>query len=162
MYKIIGADQKEYGPITADQVRQWIHEGRLNATSRIQVEGAGEWKLLRELPEFAANLLLLPSLVTYQAAPAVPTTNVMAGWALATGIFAFCCCCLSFIVGPVSIVLGVMALSQIRQNPNQDGRGMAIAGIILGVFSLLLFVVAMLIYLLSPEMVTNLQNRFPN
>ena len=162
MYRIIGADQREYGPITADQVRQWIHEGRLNATSRIQVEGAGQWKLLRELPEFAANLPLLPGPVSYSAAPAVPSTNTMAGWALATGIFSFCCCCLSFIVGPVSIVLGAMALSQIRQNPHQDGRGMAIAGIILGVLSLLLFLVVMLIFLLSPDMVMNLQNRFPN
>jgi len=27
MYKIIGADGREYGPITADQLRQWIREG---------------------------------------------------------------------------------------------------------------------------------------
>jgi len=24
MYKIIGADQKEYGPVSADQLRQWL------------------------------------------------------------------------------------------------------------------------------------------
>jgi len=52
MYRIIGADGKEYGPITADQVRQWINEGRANAQTRVLVEGTTEWKTLGELPEF--------------------------------------------------------------------------------------------------------------
>ena len=28
MYKIIGADGKEYGPISAEQLRQWLNEDR--------------------------------------------------------------------------------------------------------------------------------------
>ena len=28
MYKIQGADQKDYGPVTADLMRQWIAERR--------------------------------------------------------------------------------------------------------------------------------------
>jgi len=53
MYKIIGADGKEYGPITAEQLRQWIAEGRANAQSRVLLEGTGDWKPLCEYPEFA-------------------------------------------------------------------------------------------------------------
>ena len=60
MYKIIGADGKEYGPITADQLRQWIAEGRVNAQTRILPEGATEWRSLSELPEFAAAVPLTP------------------------------------------------------------------------------------------------------
>ena len=30
-YTIIGGDQKEYGPVTGDDLRQWMAEGRLNA-----------------------------------------------------------------------------------------------------------------------------------
>ena len=56
MYKIIGGDQREYGPITAEQLRQWIAEGRANAQSKIQSEGSGEWKPLGEFAEFAAAL----------------------------------------------------------------------------------------------------------
>jgi len=56
MYKLIGGDQKEYGPVTADQVRQWILEGRANGQSLVQVEGASEWKPLAALPEFAGLL----------------------------------------------------------------------------------------------------------
>jgi hypothetical protein len=53
MYKIIGADQKEYGPITGDQIRQWIAEGRVNAHTRARAEGAAEWQPLSAFVEFA-------------------------------------------------------------------------------------------------------------
>jgi hypothetical protein len=62
MYKIIGADGKEYGPITTDQLRQWLAEGRLNMQSRVLVEGTTEWKTIGDLPEFAATAPAAPPL----------------------------------------------------------------------------------------------------
>jgi hypothetical protein len=56
MYKIIGADQKEYGPVSADQLRLWITEGRVNGQTSIWPEGATEWKPLSTLSEFAGLL----------------------------------------------------------------------------------------------------------
>src|SRR5439155_23340942 len=56
MYRILGADGKEYGPVSADVLRQWIAQGRANNQTRARAEGATEWKLLSELPEFAAEL----------------------------------------------------------------------------------------------------------
>ena len=56
MYKIIGADQQEYGPVTADQVREWIDEGRANGATLIQFEGREDWVPLSSLPEFAEAL----------------------------------------------------------------------------------------------------------
>ena len=53
MYKIIGADQKEYGPVTSDQLRQWIRDGRLNAQTQARLEPSGEWQPLSNFPEFA-------------------------------------------------------------------------------------------------------------
>jgi hypothetical protein len=52
MYRIIGADQKEYGPITAEQIRQWISEGRVNAQTEACLEGTQDWKPLGMFPEF--------------------------------------------------------------------------------------------------------------
>jgi hypothetical protein len=54
MYKIIGANQLEYGPVSADQLRQWITEGRADANTQAQLEGTTEWKLMRDFPDFAA------------------------------------------------------------------------------------------------------------
>ena len=150
MYKIIGADQNEYGPITAEQVRQWVAEGRLNGLSKIQVDGSGVWKQLRDLPEFATSLPPPPPPITLGAprpasAPATPPANPLAAWALGTGIASVTCCFLP-ILSPVSIVLGAIALSQINQNPKQGGRGLATAGIVLGCISLLMGIVAWVLY----------------
>ena len=70
MYKIIGADQKEYGPITTEQLRQWLAEGRINAQTQVLPEGATEWKRLGDLPEFAG---------TAPAPAAIPTAAPPAG-----------------------------------------------------------------------------------
>jgi hypothetical protein len=59
MYKIIGADQKEYGPVTADEIRKWIAEGRANGQTLVQSEG-GPWKSLASFPELAADLSPAP------------------------------------------------------------------------------------------------------
>src|SRR6266516_3003548 len=53
MYKIIGVDQREYGPVPVEQVRKWIAEGRANAQTKAWSEGSSEWKTLADFPEFA-------------------------------------------------------------------------------------------------------------
>jgi TM2 domain-containing membrane protein YozV len=56
MYKIIGADGKEYVPASAEQLRQWITEGRANAQTKAQASGETGWKYLADFPEFHAAL----------------------------------------------------------------------------------------------------------
>ena len=53
MYKIIGADGKEYGPVNAAQLRQWIAERRANSQTRVQPDSGSEWVPLGSLTEFA-------------------------------------------------------------------------------------------------------------
>lgn len=52
-YKVIGGDLKQYGPVSEDDLRRWIADGRLNAMSLVQVYGEVEWKPLSSFPEFA-------------------------------------------------------------------------------------------------------------
>ena len=56
MFKIIGGDGRQYGPIPADQLIQWIGEGRANGQTLVQPDGALDWKPLAGFPEFAARL----------------------------------------------------------------------------------------------------------
>ena len=70
MYKIIGADGKEYGPVTAEQLHRWISEGRANAQTQVQSEGSTEWKSLGILPEFADTFVR-----TQPPPPQVETVN---------------------------------------------------------------------------------------
>lgn len=76
MFKIIGADEKEYGPITVDQLKQWIAESRVNAQTRVLTEGASEWKPLVEIPELAALLPATPPPVA-SGVPPMPGASAL-------------------------------------------------------------------------------------
>ena len=51
MYKILGGDGNEYGPVSADTLRQWVREGRANALTQVKPEGAGQWQALSSITE---------------------------------------------------------------------------------------------------------------
>ncbi len=141
MYKIIGADGKEYGPATAEGVRQWIAEGRANAQTRVLPEGATDWKTLGELPEFASALagqaVPLPTL-TPPPASAGPRTNSLAVAGLVLGLLSVTCglCCYGLPFNIAGIICSSVALGQIRREPAQQGRGFAIAGLVLSILSI--------------------------
>jgi hypothetical protein len=138
MYKIIGADGKEYGPVSAEQLRQWLGEGRVNSQTQIQPEGAADWQPLGALPEFAAELA--PSAVT--PPPGVTPvgqakTSGMAITSLVLGILGLFSCGITALFG---LVLGIIALVKIKNSQGRlTGNGLAIAGMVVsGIFLLML------------------------
>ncbi|HEY3915112.1 MAG TPA: DUF4190 domain-containing protein [Verrucomicrobiae bacterium] len=165
MYKIIGADQKEYGPITADQLRSWISEGRINAQTKVQPFGATDWKSMGELPEFASILprpappLAGPMPISGASIHPHRSVSQLAVWSLVTGIISLLCC--QWYIAPVSIVLGAVALSQLKSHPEKSGGGMAIAGIVLGVVALLLGLTFLALFIADPTRFQNLQHSLP-
>ena len=60
MYKIIGVDGQQYGPVGADLIRRWIAENRVRGDTLVQAEGATDWTPLSAVPEFAADLSAVP------------------------------------------------------------------------------------------------------
>jgi hypothetical protein len=161
MYKIIGADQKEYGPVSAEQLRQWLTEGRVNGQTKVQAAAATEWKTMAELPEFAGLLPKSPPPpppstrgVPITALPPQAGTNQMSVWAMVLGILGVLCC---QVLGPVAIVLGAVSFSQLKSHPELKGRGFAITGIVLGIVSLLMVVAFIALLLLTPDFMQNLQ-----
>ena len=103
MYKIIGADQKQYGPVSADDMRKWIAEGRVNAQTLIQSEGQTDWRTLATYPEFASAPPPTSSGVPFGANPpfgAMPQQKIPNY--LVQSILVTLCCCLPF--GVVAII----------------------------------------------------------
>jgi hypothetical protein len=165
MYRMIGADGREYGPATADQVRGWITEGRVNAQTRILAEGTGQWKLITEYTEFAP-------LFAHAAAPVsapgpiymvpTPRNNSMAVMGMVMGVLSITCgmcCCYGLPFNVLGIIFSLVALVQIGNNaPSQQGRSLAIAGLALSLLSLVLsFLMLMLGFALStPDIVRRL------
>ena len=138
MYKIIGADQREYGPVTVEQIREWIAEGRVNRQTKVQAEGGGEWRPLTEFPELVE---LLTGTITGPAVPPLPATapatpartSGLAIASLVLGILGFCSFGLTALLG---LILGIVSLARInRSNGTLKGWGIALAGtVVSGVF----------------------------
>jgi uncharacterized membrane protein len=72
MYRILGSDGNEYGPVSTEQLGQWIRERRVNGETRVQGED-GVWRLLREVPELV--VLLQPPIVVPPLIPAPMEAN---------------------------------------------------------------------------------------
>lgn len=160
MYKIVGADQKEYGPVSLEEVRDWISQGRANAQTLAKVEG-GPWKPLSSFPEFAGlvgassstsdrpGAAPPPPLAQTVYTSQGPQTNSMAIAGLVMGILAvtigLCCC--GWLFGLLGIIFSLVALSQIKRNPEQQtGRGMAIAGLVMSILGLVASIVLQIMF----------------
>ena len=52
-YFIIGGDGKQYGPVSGEDLRKWIAEGRVNGQTQAAAEGGAAWQPLSAFPEFA-------------------------------------------------------------------------------------------------------------
>ena len=80
MYKIIGQDGKEYGPVTAGQLRQWISENRVESRTPVFADGAKDWTFVGLLPEFANCFSggVPPAIAPQTIAP--PAPKIAAFW----------------------------------------------------------------------------------
>jgi uncharacterized RDD family membrane protein YckC len=72
MFIIIGGDGKEYGPVTADQVRTWIKAGRANLDTQAKALGTDDWRRLADFAEFGPPMDTPP--VIPSATPIAPGT----------------------------------------------------------------------------------------
>ena len=127
MYKILGGDGKEYGPVSVEQLRQWIADGRVNSRTSMQAVGSTDWKPLGEFPEL--NAVVPPPLPPAAAAPAaVPSqTCGMAIGSLVLGILGFMSCGVTALPG---LILGIVGLNKINKSAGRlGGQGLAISGI---------------------------------
>ena len=144
MYRIIGADGREYGPIAADQLREWIAEGRANALTRAKADGTDQWKPLTEYVELAPLLANMPPPLAVSgpiALAPMPETNSMAKASLVMGILSVTCgmCCYGMPFNLLGIAFALVAVVQIRTHPlQQQGVGLAVAGLVLSLLSLVL------------------------
>jgi len=132
MYKIIGSDGKEYGPVSIEQLRQWMAEGRVNGQTQIRLDGATGWQALGSLTEFASVTDSPPSHPPVPSTPsqATVTPQKVSGLAITSlvlGILGFCSWGITSLFG---LIFGCIGLSKISKSGGTlGGKGLAIAGI---------------------------------
>ena len=137
MYKIIGADGKEYGSITVEQLKRWIAENRVNRQTSVKAEGDANWKPLDSLPELAGAFL--PPPISPAPAPAtnsglnvvIPYRNPRALIAYYLGVFSLIPF-FGILLGITAFVLGILGLRYRRRNPAAGGAVHAWIGIVVG------------------------------
>ena len=139
-YRIVGQDGKTYGPATAEQIRAWLAQGRVDSRTPIFAEGATEWTFVGRLPEFSPSAApTTPAALRTDVVPA-QKTNGFATAGFTCGLLScmgLCCCCFA----PVSllgIIFSIIAMVQIKSSPEpQGGWGLALAGLICSVIGLI-------------------------
>jgi hypothetical protein len=145
MYKIVGADGKEYGPVGIEQMRQWRAERRINAQTRVQEAGAAVWKTAADFPELGlAPTAGVPG--PGSSPPSLPTSQAtgqpqgLAITSLVLGLLSLVC--LPVLAAIPAVICGHLARSRARRLPRlYGGAGFALAGLITGYISLVLILV---------------------
>jgi hypothetical protein len=160
----IARDGKQLGPFSLEEINRQLAAGTLSLTDNAWYEGASGWAPLSTVPgvtgaasaSAATPAAAAPSVAATPAAaasgPVVPTTVVVAApteplaiWSLVlslVGLLGFCCG--GPILGIAGVVCGHLGLSKINANPQLQGRGLAMAGLIIGYLA----VVSWALYLL--------------
>src|ERR1700691_3006586 len=102
MFKIIGSDQKTYGPVSAAQLRQWMAEGRGSMATLAQAEGGGEWKPLSAFSELAVPPLTLPPRAARDEGDGMAVAGLM------FGVLSNVCCCFGFLFGALGVIFSAI------------------------------------------------------
>ncbi len=152
----IARDGKQLGPYSIEEINRQLAAGTLNLSDNAWYEGAAGWAPLSAVPGVtgaapgavpASAPVATPAVPAVAAVPVVAAapTEPLAIWSLVlslVGLLGFCCG--GPMLGIAAVVCGHLGLSKINANPHLQGRGLAVAGLVIGYFA----VVSWLLYLI--------------
>jgi uncharacterized protein DUF4190/uncharacterized protein DUF4339 len=137
----IHRDNQQLGPFTEAEIKTQLASGAISLQDHVWWEGQANWAPLGESSLAAALSPASPAPAPVIGGPlpgtpavapvnaTVPETSKLAVWALVCGCLSLICNLLTAIP---AIIFGHMGLSEIKKNPAIPGRGMAMAGMIIG------------------------------
>ena len=154
----IARDGKQLGPFSLEEINRQLAAGTLSLSDNAWYEGASGWAPLSSVPGVttaattpasspavpAATPSVAPSVpAATGAGPAAPQVVVVAApteplaiWSLIlsiVGLLGFCCG--GPVLGIAGVICGHLGLSKINANPQLQGRGLAMAGLVIGYLS---------------------------
>ena len=156
----IARDGKQLGPFSLEEINRQLAAGTLSISDNAWYEGASGWAPLSTVPGVstaapaAASSAAIPAATPSVAssapaatgsAPVSPQVVVVAApteplaiWSLIlsiVGLLGFCCG--GPVLGIAGVICGHLGLSKINANPQLQGRGLAMAGLIIGYISVI-------------------------
>jgi len=154
----VARDGKELGVYSLEEVNRQLAAGTLRLTDQAWYEGAAGWAALSTVPGVsAAAPASAPAATPVSPAAVVPTaavvvpqrkTEQLATLSLIFSILGLCgFCCGFFLMAAIGgIVCGHVALSRIKANPELEGHGLAMAGLIIGYVAVASWLVWILLF----------------
>jgi hypothetical protein len=157
-------NNQQLGPFTEAEIRAQLAAGTISLQDHVWWQAQPGWLPLGQTPLGAPTV---PGVTLVSGPPAVPPHGVMPAAHRGTSqlaIWSLVCGCLSLLCGLFAsvpaIILGHMSLSEIRKNPALEGRGMAMAGLIIGYLFVGIFFIAVFCALLFVSLGNNMQDVF--
>jgi hypothetical protein len=145
-------DGTKYGPVSAQDLHQWLAEGRLKPTDQVWTEGMVDWVPFNTVEEL--NVGVAPQVygqAPMQTAPQQGNGMAVAGMVL--GIVSLVLICIWFL-SPICAIVGLCLsiVGKKRSEETNTGKGMAIAGIVLSCITLALLLLGLIVGLMGISM----------
>ncbi|GIV15566.1 MAG: hypothetical protein KatS3mg022_1001 [Armatimonadota bacterium] len=152
-YYVIAHDGNRYGPADVETLQQWVREGRIAPNTTLEDEYTGTQiraNLVPELSHLFAAMPPPPAYTVRQPPPTPRSTGTPSGEATAALVFGILglICCPVFSIA--ALVLGKQEMNRIDQGMSAvEGRGLAQAGYVLGIVSLVIWIAGILLWILA-------------
>ncbi len=155
----IHRNNEQLGPFTEDEIKAQLAAGTASLLDHVWWQGQQGWVPLGESALMAAGVTAAPTIPTASSSGgAPPPTSKLAVWALVCGCLGFLC---GIFASIPAIILGHMGLTETKKNPGVQGRGMAMAGMILGYFvTALVIAYLILVFVVFASMGNQVKNVF--
>jgi Domain of unknown function (DUF4190)/GYF domain 2 len=141
----VAREGKQLGIFSLEEINRQLAAGTLSLSDQAWYEGAAGWAALSTVPGVGATAApaspspissLTPTAVPIAVTAVVPArkTEQLAVLSIifsGLGLFGFCCG-LFLMAGVAGIVCGHIALSRVKANPELEGHGLAVAGLVIG------------------------------
>jgi hypothetical protein len=159
---------QQAGPVSQDQLAELFRNGTVKPFDLVWNETMTEWTAIGKVEAFAsAAPATAPAPPSVGAAPTLSAaamagsgayspqfaaapqkTDGLAITSLVLGILSMICCGMGILTGIPAVICGHIAMGRMKKDPNLQGKGLAIAGLIMGYLGIVVSVIY-LIYVVA-------------
>ena len=135
--------EQQVGPLSLDAVIAAARSGDIGPDDLVWAEGWNTWRAADSVPGLFASIPRVPARSLGEDANMrmlLPVGRSL--WAIASGYLGLLSILLVF--APFALITGILAILDIRKNPEKHGMGRAIFGVAMGAFFSLLLLFTLL------------------
>ena len=152
--------QQQEGPVSAESIRQMLMTGYVQAYDMAWCDGMPNWQPLHAIADFADMAyarggVAAGGALSYRTAGVAESdepsplrrTAIIAFVTAIVGICLMPFCC-GIAAGPVAIIMSINIQNEMKQAGNFNGRGFAIAALVMGIIQTSLNGLLLLLYMM--------------